>query len=201
MLVTRRIVSWPPSNKRWWVRYKNIERDDRYQEAGLLHYELLEKARHIFRGPADLSRLRSASGWVVSSTPRWATYKEFAQGHGAFWGISAEAMALVLYHMSTYEHASAAEIERYWLAVDYWFENVAEEPYDEGLWHNDDGEWRGNPATADVVFRAVNHAHDLDADIEPSVRKASRRAYLEEVARQKAREQARKARLQEYVEV
>lgn len=126
MSINWRIVSWPLSHSHWTSRphVPEVERDDTYIESTLLQSEFYCKAEEIFRGPVDLIRLRAASGWIVWSTPGWATHKEFSRGHHSGYGISAEALALTFLHMSSVEHMRGDDIERYWHAVNYYFEII-----------------------------------------------------------------------------
>ncbi|VDB87209.1 unnamed protein product [Peniophora sp. CBMAI 1063] len=201
MFVNRRPVERESPRGGAFARKKVLTYDDEYFESLELELELQDKARAAFRERSDWVCLRSEAGWVVRSTPACATHEDFRRGHMAHSGVAAEALALVFYYMAAVEHLSGDEIERYWRAVDYYFEKRQDDPYDEGLWHNDEGEWRGNPATSQVVCLAINRAHQLDAEIEPNVRKAARAAFLEREARARAREAAAKAQRLEYVEV
>ncbi|KZV75986.1 hypothetical protein PENSPDRAFT_680706 [Peniophora sp. CONT] len=200
MPVNTKIISWPPSRWRKPPPQEPLSVDDGH-DCWIVHSELLAKAQEIFKTSSNLAALRRSSGWRVRSTPDWATHREFAYGHTAMHGIAAEALALVFFHMSTYEHVSGDEIERRWDALDLWFERVMEDTYDQGLWHYDEDAWRGNPATAPVIYEAVKYAHALDHEIPAAERAAARQAYLDQERRLRERAAARKARALDYVDV
>ncbi|VDB90240.1 unnamed protein product [Peniophora sp. CBMAI 1063] len=132
-----------------------------------------ETARKIFTSYADLKRLRESSRLCTSHTPAWATYREFRRGFRASWGIGAEALALILYHLASEEGFSGAKIDRYRDVAEFVWkkENEDEVDDDDFTWHKEDGYYTGNPATAPIVFRALNLAFDIDDQ-----RRASRRS-------------------------
>ncbi|VDB87289.1 unnamed protein product [Peniophora sp. CBMAI 1063] len=119
-----------------------------------------DTCRALFTGDDVVRRLRDSSGLRSSSTPSDATWKEYRQYTHSCWGTAPEAVALTLYYMASEQGVSGKEIDRLRDAVEYVWDSLAERPGQS--WHQDrDGEWEGNPATAPVVFRAVNLAYDV----------------------------------------
>lgn len=146
-------------------------------EDRLFIYEHLAfTANKIFKSYADVKRLRDASGLRSRSTPTWATARDFARLIFATWGTAAEALALTLYHLAAEEGFSGHDIEHYRDIAEYTWRSVTspssssltQKSYSSSYhddsksrWHKDDDSYEGNPATAKVVFRAVNLARDI----------------------------------------
>ncbi|VDC03027.1 unnamed protein product [Peniophora sp. CBMAI 1063] len=129
----------------------------------VMDVRLSETCRKIFRSPEDLYRLRQASQLHSDATPPWAGYAEFRKYTHSIWGTAAEALALTLYHLAASEGMSGKEVDRRRGAAEFAWNHCADEPGVE--WHlDDDDTWEGNPATASVVFRAVDLAYCLEAE-------------------------------------
>ncbi|VDC02231.1 unnamed protein product [Peniophora sp. CBMAI 1063] len=127
----------------------------------VMDMQAADTCRKIFTGPESLARLREASGLSTHCTPSWATWKEFRLFTLAPWGVSAEALALTLYHLAANEGYSGDDVERVRKAVKY-AHDWRDDDEKCGKWHCEDEEWCGNPATARVVRRAVNLAYELE---------------------------------------
>lgn len=126
MSLFRNRQSWPPSSHLPFPPVPNPDDADYIAEQERLCYEVQYRAYDIFKSPEDLSRLREATGWRVSSTPASATYRDFSFGVtlGVERGVAPEAIALVLYHMAAVEHMSGPAVEKHCDAVDYWYEHI-----------------------------------------------------------------------------
>ncbi|VDC00041.1 unnamed protein product [Peniophora sp. CBMAI 1063] len=130
-----------------------------------ISFHLSRTAQQIFKSYADLKRLRESSGLRTRTTPHWATYRDFSRGVHATWGTGAEALALVLFYLADTEKLSAAAIDRYRDAAEYFWRKVNEGDVDDPddlMWHKEGDHYVGNPATAPVVFRALNLAYDIE---------------------------------------
>ncbi|VDB98820.1 unnamed protein product [Peniophora sp. CBMAI 1063] len=125
--------------------------------------ELASACRELFTGPDAVRRLRDESGLRSSATPsdvHWTQYRRYT--HDPF-GVSGEAVALTLYYLAAKKGLSGKRIDFLRDSAEYVWDWMDDDP---GVrWQLDeDGDWVGNPATAPVVFRAVNLAYDLEEE-------------------------------------
>lgn len=121
MSLNLRRVSWPPSSRPARRKPQELDIDEDFGSFQNF-YELVGKAKEVFKSPGDLWGLREKSGWRVSSTPSWATNTHFQCGPAAILGVAAEAIALLFFYLATVEHESGEELERRWDAIDFYFE-------------------------------------------------------------------------------